>query len=281
LHYVDRYNTGVAGPRGNPPIETAEEAGVGHVPATTPRAGRLNPTEFASAVTAISSAFGDGTRRDIFLYVHDCEGGTTAAEVAERFGLHVNVARHHLDKLAAGGYVEVFTGRNRPAGAGRPSKRYRAAEAQMSPALPIRHDVVLVTLLKRALAELPREQAEALAEEVGAEYGRAMATAMGDVSESQRSFRAALHMVADAMTAHGFDAHVDEAADRAGGMRLVSGNCPFGGAEVVHPVICAVDRGMVRGMLGALYGESNPVLEASLLDGDTSCVTSVDVRIGT
>ena len=45
----------------------------------------LNRTEFASAVTAISSAFGDATRRDVFLFVHDAEGGATATEVAERF----------------------------------------------------------------------------------------------------------------------------------------------------------------------------------------------------
>jgi predicted ArsR family transcriptional regulator len=235
----------------------------------------LNPTEFASAVTAISSAFGDATRRDIFLHVHDSEGGVTAAEVAQRFGLHVNVARHHLDKLAAGGYVEVLVDRAKGGGAGRPSKRYRAAHAEVAPALPIRHDVVLINLLKRALSLLPRAEAERMAEEVGAEYGRAMACAMGDVGESQRSFRAALHMVADAMTAHGFDARVDE---RGGGnqLRIVAEHCPFGGAEVVHPVICAVDRGMVQGMMGALYGENLPRLEGSLLLGDESCVTAVD-----
>ena len=70
-----------------------------------------------SAVTAITSAFGDPTRRDIYLFVHersDADGdGVTAAEVAERFELHPNVARHHLDKLAGGGYLEVATGRAR------------------------------------------------------------------------------------------------------------------------------------------------------------------------
>ena len=234
----------------------------------------LNPTEFASAVTAISSAFGDATRRDIFLCVHDSGGGVTAAEVAQRFGLHVNVARHHLDKLAAGGYVEVVVERSRSGGAGRPSKRYRAAHADVAPALPIRHDVVLINLLKRALAMLPRAQAEAMAEEVGAEYGQAMACAMGDVGESERSFRAALHMVADAMTAHGFDARVAE-SDR-NELRIVAEHCPFGGAEVVHPVICAVDRGMVKGMVGALYGANAPRHEGSLLLGDESCVTAID-----
>jgi predicted ArsR family transcriptional regulator len=241
----------------------------------------LNPTEFASAVTAISSAFGDPTRRDIFLHVHDSDAGVTAAEVAQRFGVHVNVARHHLDKLSAGGYVEVVVERAKGGGAGRPSKRYRAAHAEVVPSLPIRHDVVLINLLKRALALLPRAEAEQMAEEVGAEYGRAMARAMGDVGESQRSFRAALHMVADAMTAHGFDARVDETGTGETGasqLRIVAEHCPFGGAEVVHPVICAVDRGMVQGMMGALYGENLPRLEGSLLLGDQSCVTAVDAR---
>jgi predicted ArsR family transcriptional regulator len=233
----------------------------------------LNPTEFASAVTAISSAFGDPTRRDIFLFIHETEDGATAAEVAERFGLHVNVARHHLDKLSAGGYAEVVVARGNRSGAGRPSKRYRATEPQLSPQVPVRHDVVLVNLLKRALALLPREQAEALAEEVGADYGRAMAASMGDAAETQRSFRAALHAVADAMTAHGFAARVDSAASpsTADQLRIVAEHCPFGGAEVVHPVICAVDRGMIRGMVGALYGETQPTPGSSLLLGDGAC----------
>jgi predicted ArsR family transcriptional regulator len=241
------------------------------------KARTLNATEFTSAVSAISSAFGDGTRRDIFLFVHDAEAGCTAAEVAERFALHVNVARHHLDKLAGGGYVEVVAHRNPGSGAGRPSKRYRATDASLTAPLPIRHDVVLINLLKRALAELPPDRAEALAEEVGAEYGDALATAMGDATESQRSFRAALHMVADAMTAHGFDARV-EGRSGPGELRIVAEHCPFGGAEVVHPVICAVDRGMVKGMMGALYGASRPHLESSLLTGDEACVTAVDIR---
>lgn len=237
----------------------------------------LNPTEFASTVTAISSAFGDPTRRDIFLHVHESEEGVTATEVAGRFGLHVNVARHHLDKLAGGGYVEVVVARGTRSGAGRPSKRYLAAEPKLAPQVAVRHDAVLITLLRRALALLPREQAEALAEEVGEEYGRTMAASMGDAAESQRSFRAALHVVADAMTAHGFAARVDDRGPSAGvderrhQLRIVAEHCPFGGAEVVHPVICAVDRGMIRGMIGALYGENEPVLGGSLLAGDDTC----------
>src|SRR5687767_11846789 len=105
----------------------------------------MSPTEFASAVTAITSAFGDPTRRAIYLFVHERSGtstdhtGVTAAEVAAQFALHPNVARHHLDKLVGGGYVEVATGSSR-SGAGRPSKLYRATTPEMSFELPLRHD---------------------------------------------------------------------------------------------------------------------------------------------
>lgn len=237
----------------------------------------LTATEFASAVTAITSAFGDPTRRQIYLFAHEHEQGrgVTASEVAERFELHPNVARHHLDKLSAGGYLEVAVDRNEHAGAGRPSKRYRASEQQMTLEVPVRHDDVLVTLLGRALGMLPREQAEAMAEEVGVEYGRTMAAAMGGAAsegDGHRSFRAALHAVADALTAHGFAAHAEK---RGTELRIVSEHCPFGGAAIEHPVICAVDRGMVKGMLAALYGATSPETASSRPMGDEVCVTAV------
>jgi len=249
----------------------------------------LTPTEFSSAVTAITSAFGDPTRREIYLFVreHSTPGdgelgeGATAAEVAERFELHPNVARHHLDKLAGGGYVEVATGRN-GSGAGRPSKHYRATAPEMTLELPVRHDDLLVTLLGKTLALLPADKAEAMAEEVGIEFGKAMASSMGAIGVSpgaagtshaaQKSFRAALHTVADALTAHGFAAHAERHGN---GLRIVSEHCPFGGAAIEHPVICAVDRGLVRGMLGALYGEASAATSESRPMGDDRCITSI------
>ena len=252
----------------------------------------LTPTEFSSAVTAITSAFGDPTRRQIYLYVRahsdpeagegGAAAGVTAAAVAEAFALHPNVARHHLDKLAGGGYVEVATGRS-GSGAGRPSKRYRVMAPDMSLELPVRQDELIVTLLARALSLLPSETAESMAEEVGLQYGTALATAMGDRAVPRdlppdgavpRSFRAALHAVADALTAHGFAAHAERAD---GGLRLVSDHCPFGSAAIDHPVLCAVDRGLVRGMLGALYGDTDATTASSRPMGDERCVTSLTV----
>jgi predicted ArsR family transcriptional regulator len=236
-----------------------------------------SPGEFSAAVSAITSAFGDPTRRAIYLHAHEAgEHGVTAAQVAEHFGLHPNVARHHLDKLAAGGYLEVAVGKP-GSGAGRPSKRYRASGERLSLDAPVRADDLVLTLLGRALALLPRAEAELMAEEVGEEYGRALAagmtgrTADSDSAGVHRSFRSALHAVADALTAHGFAAHTDS---RNNELRIINNHCPFGEVAMEHPVICAVDRGMVKGMLSALYGETEPAITTSLPRGDDMCVTS-------
>ncbi len=233
----------------------------------------LNPTDFASAVTAITSAFGDPTRRAIYLFAHEVDGGVTAAAVAERFELHPNVARHHLDKLAAGGYLEVAVVRNESRGAGRPSKHYRALAPTISLDIAVRHDDILVSLLGKALSRLSPADAAELAEEVGTEYGRQMAAAMGDTGDGQRSFRTALHAVADALSAHGFAAHAEQHGDQ---LRIVSEHCPFGDTAIEHPVICAVDRGMVKGMLEALYGATDPAIESSVALGADQCVTAVE-----
>lgn len=239
----------------------------------------LSSTDFASMVTAVTSAFGDPTRRDIYLFAREQVDGVTATEVADQFDLHPNVARHHLDKLAGGGYIEVNVRRGVKAGAGRPSKHYQVTDRTPAPEFPVRHDDLLLTLLGRALTRMPAGEAEAMAEEVGQEYGRLMAASLGDVvseravaEESQRSFRSALHVIADALTAHGFAAHAEKHGNS---LRIVAEHCPFGDAAIENPVICAVDRGMVRGMLGALYGETSTELASSVARGDNVCVTSI------
>ena len=248
----------------------------------SPRGG----SSFTATVSAITDAFGDPTRRSIYLFAKEQSGdeadggaavGVTASMVASEVGVHANVARHHLDKLAAGGYLEVASGKVASTGAGRPSKRYVAVVGALDESeFPARGDDLLLSLLGRALDRLPHDEAEAMAEEVGAEYGRAMAAGLrGDrLAAGRRSLRSAMHAVADALTAHGFAAHAEGRGDQ---LRIINHHCPFGDVALEHPVICAVDRGMVRGMLGELVGGSldDVTTESSFAQGDAFCATAV------
>ena len=242
---------------------------------------------FGADVAAISNAFGDPTRRAAWLFARDAaDAGVTAAEVADHLGLHPNVARHHLDKLATSTYLEVFVERAPARAAGRPAKRYRvpvdvaAAASAGTTGFPARRDDLIVTLLGRALALLPRAQAEAMAEQVGEEHGRMLAASMPGAAlragepgaEAVRDVRTALHAVADALTAHGFAAHAEA---RDGLLAVIADNCPFGTTASQHPVLCAVDRGMVRGMLAGLGVDRTPEQETSRARGDATCVTLV------
>jgi predicted ArsR family transcriptional regulator len=250
---------------------------------------RTSPS-FTATVSAITDAFGDPTRRSIYLFAKDrssagdaTAAGVTASIVAAEVGVHANVARHHLDKLAAGGYLEVVSGRVAGAGAGRPSKRYVVVDDALGAAgtqFPFRSDDLLLSLLGRALDRLPHDEAEMIAEEVGQEYGRTMAEGLtGDaLTSGRRSLRSAMQAVAAALTAQGFAAHAE---GRDGNLRIINDHCPFGDVAIDHPVICAVDRGMVKGMLAALAGVDNGessidvVTESSVARGDTFCSTAV------
>jgi predicted ArsR family transcriptional regulator len=251
---------------------------------------------FTAAVSAITDAFGDPTRRRIYLFVRaqsdsggdasDGADGVTVATVAEEVGVHPNVARHHLDKLAAGGYIEVASrpqdGSRRKAG--RPSKRYVAVATDAIDEVPVHTEDLVLALLGQALARMPRAEAEAMAEDVGATYGKSLASGLtGDaLIAGQRSLRSAMQAVAAALTAHGFAARTSESlvAGRrdVDGLRIISDHCPFGNVAIEHPVLCAVDRGMVRGMLAVLYpsaGSLEVVTAASKAHGDTLCATAV------
>ena len=227
---------------------------------------------FSAAVAAVSAAFGDPTRRDIFLHVR-AQPGATATEVAATFSLHPNVARHHLQRLVDGGYLRVETGRN-AAGAGRPSKRHFCVEEELQLGLMQRRDDLLMRLLVEAMQRLGPEEAEQMAAHVGEEYGRSLAARMTP-SEGQRTVRAAMHVVAETLTAHGFAAHAEDRGDTTA---VVAEQCPFGDASNTNPVLCAVDRGMIKGLLSQLCGTASqqalPVILSSRARGDDACTAS-------
>ena len=170
-----------------------------------------------------------------------------------------------------GGYIEVEAPQ-RTQNAGRPAKRYSAITAELTAGLGTRNDELIVALLERALDMLGPEQAEEMANTVGRTYGLELASRMGPV-EGPRTIQAAMAAIAESMTAHGFAARSELTGT---GPAVVVDHCPFGEAAAHHPVLCAVDKGMVSGLLEGLGAAqaSTEVHLTSRARGDDACRAS-------
>jgi predicted ArsR family transcriptional regulator len=224
----------------------------------------------------LTAALGDPTRRAIYIAVRESPEPMTSAGVADLFGIHPNVARHHLDKLAADGYLRVShrrpSGRTGP-GAGRPAKCYEGTTKGIDLHFPARRYDLLVDLLVRILQRVSGPDLPRLAEEVGRQYGRELAAEIGTPTDA--GYEEAVTAVALAMTGLGFHMSPDVSAER-----LLTSFCPFGEAAAGHPeVVCSLDRGIVRGLFEALRPACEPVLHPHA-DPVEDCVTEVPVVIG-
>lgn len=223
----------------------------------------------------LTSALGDPTRRAIYIAVRESGDPMTSSDIAALFSIHANVARHHLDKLAADGYLRIThrrqNGRSGP-GAGRPAKCYESTSKEIDLHFPSRRADVLIELLLRIVARSGVDDLVSVAEAVGREYGREIASEIGTPDE--RGYDEAVKAVAEAMTGVGF--HMSPDLDR---HRLLTSFCPFGDAATGHPdVVCSLDRGMVGGLFEQLSQGCEPVLFPSPSD-DEACITEVPVSI--
>lgn len=228
----------------------------------------MDTTSFDREVADLAAALGDATRRGIFITVREAAEPVTASEIARLFHIHPNVARHHLDRLVADGYLQVTRrrpGKRRGPGAGRPAKHYEATRKAVSVQFPIRRYDLLVDLLVRVIERLAPGDAGALAEEVGQEYGREIAAEL-DLAAGDEPIAVA---VARALTGMGFDTTPGD------GDVLVTRHCPFGEAATSHPeLVCRLDQGIVRGLLKTARGETVAVVtpHGSL---DDPCLTEL------
>jgi predicted ArsR family transcriptional regulator len=230
---------------------------------TTPHENRLDPGLFTATVTSLTHSFGDSTRRKVYFFLRD-NPGATATEIATHCDVHANVVRHHLERLTEGGYVTFDNVRKTTVG--RPAKGYRVLDEVVMEG-SLRRDALLVALLEMALERLGPDQSELMAHDVGLAYGRALTDSVG-ASDVTRSVKTAMVSIAGLLTAHGFDARAEEHEFTSS---VVSDNCPFGTAAQHHPVLCAVDRGLIAGMLEGLGAERTTVTLTSKALGDDAC----------
>ena len=171
------------------------------------------------------SAVGDPALRSALAFVRGSEHAVTADELSARDGVHRNVARSRLVRLAAAGLVETGTSSE---GVGRPAKTYRAAPELQAVEFPAHHYSELVALLADGRGDL---------REVGAAFGRRLAQAAGLRPKSS------LDEVCAGLRRLGFQATREDDV-------IVTPNCPLRPLVAAQPQLAAVDEGMWAGLVG-------------------------------
>lgn len=220
----------------------------------------------AARLDRLGDVFGDGTRRAIYRHVLDADQPLSAAEVAAVFGLHRTVARAHLERLVEVGLVQVGL-RRRPSG-GRPAKVYSPGDERLEVMVPARRYEPLARLLLRLVAETtPEPRAVEAAVEAGREYGVEISRATsGDLTGASRPMTPA--EAATWLSQAGYRTRLDDGGNAV--VTLDVTNCVYKELATEYPdVVCAFDRGMFCGMIGASLDEH--VQTHSLVAGDGFC----------
>jgi len=226
---------------------------------------------FDRTIDDLTSSLGDGTRRGIYIAVRESAEPLTASQISEMFEIHPNVARHHLDRLAKDGYLEINRrrpkGRSGP-GAGRPAKCYTATGKEIDVHYPSRRLDLLTDLLMAVIMRLDPDNAAKVAREVGYEHGIMIAEEIGLPTDAD--FPRTVRAVAKAMTGVGFGMTADIDASR-----LITIHCPFGDLATSHPeVVCSLDQGLIGGLMNSVDTIWEPVVIPHMTPSE-ACVTQV------
>jgi predicted ArsR family transcriptional regulator len=171
------------------------------------------------------SAAGDPDLRSTLAFVRGRDHSVTADELAADAGIHRNVARARLERLAGAGLVETDVVRGC---VGRPAKTYRASPELESIEFPAHHTEALVALLAAGRSDLS---------DVGVAFGRRMAKAAG------LRPRRTLEDVCAGLRKLGFQAAVEDGA-------IVTPTCPLRPIVAAEPQVAALDEGMWTGLVG-------------------------------
>lgn len=188
------------------------------------------------------AALAVASRRRLLTVLSQAGQPMDAASLAAALNLHLTTTRFHLEILEGAGFVRRFVERGgRP---GRPRQLYHLVDGAGADAwVSAERYRQLAALLAEALAADP-EDSRRQAEDAGRRWADAQVAPQGLAwDEATRQVEAVFDHLGFAPSL--FD---DEA-----GRHIEFAACPFRDLAMAYPlIVCAVHRGLLRGMLGRL-----------------------------
>jgi predicted ArsR family transcriptional regulator len=240
-------------------------------------AGSLpNPSD--QGTLDVTHALADPTRYGIYRSIVDAAGEPmTVLDVAQRFSLHPNVARMHLQKLVDVGLVQSDT--RKSAGGGRPARIYRLGPTVTSIQFPPRDYQLLASLTLRVVDDLAGDGAGVL-QRVGLEMGREegrRALARDNVDPVAGPPERTLESLVKTCADLGLYPRI-ETSDNS--VRVEIRNCVFRELSSQHPgLVCSMHTALLQGILEAYFGEVDLVAEPAISSGNSSCLFQATVPL--
>jgi predicted ArsR family transcriptional regulator len=192
----------------------------------------------------VHKALADDTRFRLFRYLGLSGRPVSVRELSTRLSLHPNTLRPHLRRLEEAGLVRREA-RKGSATVGRPQTLYAAVDRQDEQGRDYR---LLAEILSGLVTGTrARDRAAGLARE----WGQYLAVQGGPKPGTRLPARRNLAVLQEAMAQAGFDPRFRRAAR--GFVEVSLRDCPFRDLLDDHrDLVCAIHRGLVEGMLGAL-----------------------------
>lgn len=229
------------------------------------------PTPSDQRTLDITGALADPTRYGIYRAIIDAAGEPlTVLEVAERFSLHPNVARMHLQKLVDVGLVASDT--RKSSGGGRPARTYRLGSEVANLQFPPRDYQLLASLTLQVVDNLADKDGAVL-ERVGLEMGREEGRRALDrdrldptTAPPGRTLESLARTCADL----GLFPRIETQDDR---IVVEIRNCVFRELSPRHPkLVCGLHTALLRGILEAYFGTIALAAEPAIFAGESACL---------
>lgn len=191
----------------------------------------------------VHKALADDTRFRLYRYLGLSGRSVSVRELSARLSLHPNTLRPHLRRLEEAGLVRREA--RRGATVGRPQTMYSAVDRDGREGRDWR--LLAEILAGLATGARARERATSLARE----WGQYLAIQGGPKPGTRLPARRNLAVLQEAMAEAGFDPRFRRSGK--GTVEISLRDCPFRDLLDDHrDLVCAIHRGLVEGMLGAL-----------------------------
>ncbi len=212
----------------------------------------------------INRLLADPTRLKIYRSIIAAGGkAVTVADIAAEFDLHPNVARMHLEKMAASGLLEseIF----KTSGGGRPGRRYTIGSVVTSQ-YPPRDYQLLASIALSALESGGKPEGVALRR--GREEGKLAVEASGLPAE-KANMEQKITNFRRLVDEQGLFANVTRLEKKK--LEIEVFNCIFRELSPGQEIVCNLHHNLIRGISESFFGKVRVTGKSGIAKGEGSC----------